>query len=309
MFPHYLDALKQGYLWFSDVLSLNDKSDSIVYYGGEKEFKELKDYYNANESEILVELLERYIPNKEIKESLKMLPKETLIEMIGIMKNSDAGKRQYLLSKGETAENINKFFELYNLVNQSLIKKQEDLEEKIKPLINFNNSLRKKLKIFSMSESHDIPSMWGTYADGNEGFCIEYDFNESTDKYLLDNLRKVRYSNKRKALSSTDIFKGLFINSGSQEKLAEQFEDQLSMKDISWQHEKEWRVVLLNCENIYNADLVTAIYLDESIESSKEAKELIDLANSKGWKVFIRRLSKDHASFNYEKILKFNRRK
>jgi len=302
MFPHYLDALKQGYLWFSDVLSLNDKSDSIVYYGGEKEYKEFQDYYNTSECEILVEILERCIPNKDIKQSLKMIPKETLIEMIGIMKNSDAEKRQYLLSKGETAENINKFFELYNLVNQSLIKKQEDLEEKIKPLINFNNSLRKKLKIFSMSESHDIPSMWGTYADGNEGFCIEYDFNELTDKYLMDNLRKVKYLEKREALSSIDIFKGLIFNSNPAEDISKMFEDQLLMKDSSWQNEKEWRVVLGNYENKYYADLVTSIYLDESIENAKEAEELIDLAKIKGWKVYIRRLSRDHVLCNYNQL-------
>lgn len=302
MFPHYLDALKHGYLWFSDVFSLNDKSDSIVYYGGEKEYKEFQDYYNANEFEILVELLERYIPNKDIKEYLKMLPKDTYIEMISIIKNSDDEKRKYLVSKGETTENINKFFELFNLVNQSLIKKQEDIEVKIQPIIDFNNSLRKKLKIFSMSESHDIPSMWGTYADGNEGFCIEYDFNESTDKYLMDNLRKVKYFEKREALSSIDIFKGLIFNSHPAEDISKIFEDQLLMKDRSWQHEKEWRVVLGNCENKYYADLVTSIYLDESIENSKEAKELIDLAKIKGWKVYIRRLSRDHVLCNYNQL-------
>jgi hypothetical protein len=303
MFPHYLDALKQGYLWFSDVLSLNDKSDSIVYYGGEKESKEFQDYYNANEPEVLLELLERYFPNKDITESLKILPKNTLIEMIGIMKNNDCEIRKYLVSKGETTENINKYFELYNLVNQSFIKKQEELKINIKPLIDFNNSLRKKLKIFSMSESHDIPSMWGTYADGNEGFCIEYDFNKSADKYLTDNLRKVKYLEKREALSSIDIFKGLIYNTNPTEDISKMFEVQLLMKDSSWQYEKEWRVVLGDCENKYYAELVTAIYIDESIEKSKEAKELIDLAKIKGWNVFIRRLSRDHFLFNYDQLV------
>ena len=82
-----------------------------------------------------------------------------------------------------------------------------------------------------MSESHDIPSMWGTYADGNEGFCIEYDFNELTDKYLMDNLRKVKYLEKREALSSIDIFKGLIFNSNPAEDISKMFEDQLLMKD------------------------------------------------------------------------------
>ena len=302
MFPQYLDALKNGYLWFSDVLSLNDKSDSIVYYGGEKESKEFQDYYNANELEILVEFLERYFPNKDITESMKTLPKDTLIEMTGVMKNNDGEIRKYLVSKGETTENINKFFEKLNLVNQSLIKKQEDLESKIQPIVDFNNSFRKELKIFSMSESHDIASMWGTYADGNEGFCIEYDFNESADKYLMDNLRKVKYLEKREALSSIDIFKGLIYNSNPAEDISKMFEDQLLMKDSSWQHEKEWRIVLGNCGNIYYADLVTSIYLDESIENSKEAKELIDLAKIKGWKVYIRRLSIDHVLCNYNQL-------
>ena len=59
------------------------------------------------------------------------------------------------------------------------------------------------------------------------------------------------------------------------------------LKDSSWRHEKEWRVILGDCENIYHADLVTAIYLDESIEQSDEAKKLINLAKVKSWKVLL----------------------
>ena len=49
VFPYYLESLKDGYLWFADVLSLNDKSDSIIYYGKEQDFMEFKQYYDEHE--------------------------------------------------------------------------------------------------------------------------------------------------------------------------------------------------------------------------------------------------------------------
>jgi hypothetical protein len=38
-------------------------------------------------------------------------------------------------------------------------KKEIELAEKDEPLAKFNSTLRKKMKIFSMSDSYDIPSM------------------------------------------------------------------------------------------------------------------------------------------------------
>jgi len=93
---------------------------------------------------------------------------------------------------------------------KSLMEKKEiELAEKDEPLAKFNSTLRKKMKIFSMSDSYDIPSMWGTYADGNRGFCIEYDFSKTNDENLIRNLRKVIYLDKRKSLPYIDLFENL----------------------------------------------------------------------------------------------------
>lgn len=93
---------------------------------------------------------------------------------------------------------------------KSLMEKKEiELAEKDEPLAKFNSTLRKKMKIFSMSDSYDIPSMWGTYADGKRGFCIEYDFSKTNDENLIRNLRKVIYLDKRKSLPYIDLFENL----------------------------------------------------------------------------------------------------
>ncbi|MDD2259215.1 MAG: hypothetical protein PHT90_01200 [Bacilli bacterium] len=110
VFPYYLESLKDGYLWFADVLSLNDKSDSIIYYGKEQDFMEFKQYYDEHELESVQSIVNSFVPNKNIKDSLSKVPNDKLLEMIKILKKSDNEIKEYLISNGENNENINKFF-------------------------------------------------------------------------------------------------------------------------------------------------------------------------------------------------------
>lgn len=302
MLPKYLESLREGYLWFADVLSLNDKSDSIVYYGGEKENNEFKQYYVEHELDLILAILERFVPIQELKDSLSTLSKDTIMEMICIIKKSDKEIYDYLISKGVPQEHIDKYFEIINQFKPFFEIKEKKFAEKMAPITNFNDTLREKLKVFSMSDSYDIPSLWGTYADGNRGFCIEYDFNKMKDKNILDNLRKVTYLEKRTALSYIDLFKNLIFKDDAKDKIARMFEEQLLAKDSSWSSEREWRVVIADHDNKYFVDLVTAIYIDEFIEYSNDSYDFINLAKLKGWKVFIRRLAEDFVTYQYDKI-------
>ena len=110
VFPYYLESLKDGYLWFADVLSLNDKSDSIIYYGKEQDFMEFKQYYDEHELESVQSIVNSFVPNKNIKDSLSKVPNDKLLEMIKILKKSDNEIKEYLISNGGNNENINKFF-------------------------------------------------------------------------------------------------------------------------------------------------------------------------------------------------------
>lgn len=302
IFPKYLESLREGYLWFADVLSLNDKSDSIVYYGKEQEYNEFKQYFDEHKLENVLTILDRFVPDQKIKDCLLKVPKDTMLEMISILEKTDNEKSDYLISKGETKENIDKFFEKYSPMKSFMDMKEHELVEKMKPIVNFNSELRKKIKIFSVSESYDIPSLWGTYADGNRGFCIEYDFSKTNEGNLLDNLRKVIYVDERKALPYIDLFESLIYGEDAKGKITNIFEEQLLSKDSSWSPEREWRVVIADHENKYYADLVTAIYIDELIEHSSEAQAIINLSKIKGWKIFIRRLEDNYATYSYAEL-------
>ena len=44
-FDFYFKALEEGYLWFADIKSLNDESDSMIYYDRKKEKNSLKSIF------------------------------------------------------------------------------------------------------------------------------------------------------------------------------------------------------------------------------------------------------------------------
>ncbi len=79
---------------------------------------------------------------------------------------------------------------------------------------------------------------------------------------------------------------------------------QLITKNNEWLKEKEWRIIVNSDGNghEFNVDLVSAIYMDESIYNTIQASELIQLANERNWTVYIRRINVTGNGFIYQKI-------
>lgn len=300
-FENSLSSLKENYLWLANVDSLNDPMDSIIYYDQEKQIEILQEYYENNEETVIVGLLEK-LPVPGLVDALKLLPKEQIKYMISLFKHNDNEViKNAIIAQGGTEYHSDVLFMQLSKINDIFESKETELTDALLPILDFNRTYRDKLKIFSLSERFDVSSMWGLYADNNRGFCIEYDFSKVTDKDILKNLRQVKYIDERTALSYKDLFIGSLLSQDPKTNMTELLEEQILTKDASWSAEREWRIVMTNVPNKLYIDIVSAIYIDESIKDTQEGKQLIQLANGRKWNILIRSLKLDKTGYSYTK--------
>lgn len=94
---------------------------------------------------------------------------------------------------------------------------------------NLYQSLSTDIGIYCLSERYDSLLMWAHYADKHQGFCIEFEANETTP--FFGSAQKVRYSDTYPVVD--------FFNTSSDDQV-----DQIFLtKSEDWRYENEWRIV------------------------------------------------------------------
>ena len=89
-FNYYLKALSEGYLWFADIRSLNDPSDSMIYYDREKEEELFITYIIYNKGLIYRSFLKhlyKQIPQVEV--FIESTSDDQLLTMINTKNKED----------------------------------------------------------------------------------------------------------------------------------------------------------------------------------------------------------------------------
>ena len=181
-----------------------------------------------------------------------------------------------------------------NLVGKCII--IPELNELEIETYKINKYMRNSVHIFSMSESYDLDNMWGYYSDSGKGFCIEYDFNKINNlsddcKKLLLKTYKVSYSSSHKCFDIEAFVEFYFFKNYNPvicNRLMSSRLAQIISKDITWEHEREWRVVLENIESKVFIDIVSGIIIDRRSLNKTNAKKLIRLCKQKGWSIKVR---------------------
>lgn len=119
-------------------------------------------------------------------------------------------------------------------------------------------------KITCFSTSPYLNRMWSSaYADNNRGFCIEYEIDTSTETGMIiyNNLYPVIYSTKR-----GDLFPLSKNNdrTPSKEDLWQMYFNGLLRKNVIWQDQQEWRLIIykdLMAENPMQFYKIKKVYL------------------------------------------------
>ncbi len=312
-FDNTYDALREGYIWIADAKYMNDRIDVTMNINWQSERKKVKSFFSTNRNELLMlyldELLKANDIHIDIDKNLKLqivncYTKEGraikgqiwgILQQIGIPYN----KRDLIVNAvAQLVEERSANYEIY----------AHDLTEQI---ITFPSKARDDLKLFCLAESPKIESMWAYYGNSSNGFCIEYDFNKALEyniktKRALLNLFKVQYKKQKHHFSIVDLFKAILkqgnLNYDIIAEINKKIYDQMLVKSTDWKHEKEWRLIADFSSNKFYIDLVSAIYIDETMCNTRKGKKLIKLAREKNWTVIKRSLSATRNSFIYQKI-------
>lgn len=107
----------------------------------------------------------------------------------------------------------------------------------------------------SITYSHEL--LWAYYADSHKGFCIEYDSKilvRSLPKKKIIRYSKVKYKPTVPIIVPQDLFSVLTVDRNLTEKF-------IGTKSKKWAHEREIRVVALNCGSYHiDKNAIKAIY-------------------------------------------------
>lgn len=239
-----LETLEQGYIWFSDVESLNDpfegRASLINSSDIERKHKNLplikEIYSNRFYSKGVIREHESYIMN-----SLELLEA-----------TYDIDKKIFLDLANTT----------YEIIANAHI-----------------NSVRDNSFIFSASNADDKkiirnPLLWGTYGSSFSGICIIYRLDE-----LLRTNNEVVFSEvnyDRKPTLTDDILEDL-----AHIKTNQSYTHPIVTKSSHWKHEKEIRLLSNKSgKHFFNASTVKEVYISEKM-TLRRRERIIDICNKK----------------------------
>lgn len=310
-FRYAYDALANGYLWIPAADTLNDDSDSVLVVNALEDHKRLVDYVLRDHDKTLYILLKR-VGEKywNATDESNSIPFELLLDAFD--PETGAMNHQKMVALfGQYSDGEEKLKLFGNLIHRLLDDLESAFDQNAKALILANENARKSYHVFSMSESHDLGNMWGYYADYGQGFCIEYDFTlakalGATAMCYLLNTYKVVYSNVPIQYPVELMAEASFFNptdSGLQEKVKHNILNRILCKDICWEHEKEWRIVLGNIDGKVPVNIVSSVIIDERALHKSNAQKLIRLCRKRGWTVKIRKNHVYDTAHSYEELI------
>lgn len=308
-FEKAYDALENGYIWLSSADKLNDDEDCILFYDPKSEAVALEEYIESH-----VDLIARYSISQTKLPQIDFFDCTTHV-FDCIDKETGRIKKKKALAifvkHGYDREKSKEFIcRIQKLIDDILKEKTPIIQSMVDKYLQFNQINRSRCFVHSFSETYNSNSMWALYADSNNGFCIEYDYNKALElptdiqKTLICTYKTI-YKEEKEPFSFIGILDFVFKNQQNGEdykKANYDFMTKMITKRSDWSYEKEWRIFLTEVENRLNADIVSAIIIDERIIDAENAKKLIDLCRLRGWDVKVRmknRIQTDHEFIPY----------
>ena len=314
-FNYAYDGLEKGYIYLARANTLNDDMDCTLIFDPEKMAHEMAEdfsqrpwFYLDNWVKVNADQLKLDAPiDIQVYQNVMSCVDRETWEI-----NQDKAIEQ-LLKFGITRQQAEDIIgALLKFIQDKIEEHKEAIIKPISSLVNFNAINKQDICVFSMSELFDSNAMWGLYANSNNGFCIEYDFQKALHlpkaiKRLLINTYKVIYKDELDEYSFRSMTE--FYISGQKDtelmrKANMEYLMNLITKTSEWSSENEWRILLyaLDDNNKIFADIVSGIIIDERALDSDNAKNLIKLSNARGWNIRVRRKNKLGTKHIYEAL-------
>ena len=296
-FSHIYDSLKNGYLWVPTADTLNDDFDSIVFDDSINQHKATIDYLCKDEDKLLYFLTKNYGERKWSENStVSKIPFSKYLSCFNNETYELTGLKEFIDSNFHTVDEKIAALEEIKLIIRDLISLVPRPENFIHWSFERNKNAYKSTHVFSMSENYDLDNMWGYYADSGKGFCVEYDFSLGknlpvNEKRFLLNTYRVVYSDERSVFDIESFWERFFFENDSDEtliKLSASVVDQVLSKRKCWEHEREWRIAVSECDSQIYVNIVSGIIIDERSLSKSNAIKLISLCKQNNWEIKVR---------------------
>lgn len=191
------------------------------------------------------------------------------------------------------AGNMNDPFDCLGLVNRKFTKKQicefrkillengSDEHKKMLKLDNIqlnkfiNQNRSKSIESFAfcaLSERQDINLMWSHYSRAHTGFVIELEFPELENNY---HLQKIKYHS---LMPEFNLTKFAHFLTGDDNLMNYMIQD-ISIKSIDWNYEREWRIWRRNPSYYYyKPEHLKAIYFGVNADADTK-KTVLELTS------------------------------
>lgn len=317
-FENAFDSLSQGYIWLASPDTMNDKVDTSLQLNPKADAVDLRRYLYANKEKLLIKWLEILCYSLKLDLPLTDEDKLSIIKCFTSQGRAIKTRIRDVLKRYSIPGNKTEYAvkSVSDFVEEYSYEFEKQIETIVTRTMSINGDMRKKYRMFCMAESPRIESMWAYYGDESRGFCIEYDYNKirsfSLDlKLIMLNLFAVNYVKKKKRFSFNNMyeimlnsaFTGMEVGSEHRFEINSLINEQMTQKDISWKHEQEWRILVSSELHKLNADLVSAIYIDNDMMKTEKGERLLELARQKGWEIYRRSLNSTSCGFLLDKYL------
>lgn len=241
-----IDALEKDQIWGSTLWEFNDPYECIPFFDRERLKKSIENEDAYEQLIQLVRLLQHDVIPKGFEEVFGEKISGQIIENVKNNLDENKIKENYELTKQQIESFIQRNFSF--IANQF-----------------FTGILQAESQrhIVCLSECNDSTLMWGHYANGHRGFCIEYDFKSilkpcqmncsdikaCNNFMLIPSIAPVVYDKSRfDATSHLAAVIQADIIYESQADINVYHEDTLLIskclltKSSDWDYEKEWRL-------------------------------------------------------------------
>ena len=295
---YYLDNLQ--YIFLPCVSKLNDKVDTSLFYKSLHTNNEIIDFYFKNRYFVY-----RYYIKKHC---FKDLEKRVFV-VNGFIDGKTEFDIAHLLCEKNKMSNTEALLFVIEIKKdiETIIAKKEVLDDCINSYKKIGNRIKNDFHVFSMCETYYQDAMWAYYCNNNKGYVVEYDFKrikaldyESKKRFVYT--YKVRYSDVRECFDMLAVLETIFCETKDQIKKANlnvQFNKQLITKSKSWEHEREWRIVLPDGVDKIYANIISSIIFDESIIEDDKVIQMIAYCLDNDIDLKVRTLDEEKLNFNY----------
>lgn len=296
-------------VWFSFPTHFDDTVDSAINNDIDNELKEIEEHPEIVISKLSKAFIISYAKSKNIQIDEKLIEESTsLFDKNGTFNEIEAKKfLQGKMPGCEVDECITRLrLNCNEVVSKTVL---DSVKGFLEYYLDLNKRLSAEVLAFSLAEESDNQAMWGLYADGSRGFCIEYSFPPDSffGQRMLLNLFPIYYGNKPSINFFDVLINGINSNNNVNGIAYDDYKEwflSTYTKNPTYSFQKEWRITFNRTmgSNLQKFPFAKSIILGERMSEENKTK-LLEIARKKNIHVFQRKMNKTRSKIIVEQII------